>query len=55
MNPHRHGVEQKATPINREQAKGTKKKFPVLVCFVFFCKSFYLSGSAGDFPVRPPP
>jgi hypothetical protein len=26
MNTRRHGVEQKATPINREQAKGTKKE-----------------------------
>ncbi len=47
MNTRRQGVEQKET-------KGTKK-FPILVCFVFFCKSFCLFGSAGDFPVRPPP
>jgi len=30
MNARWHGVEQKATPINREQAKGTKKEIPGL-------------------------
>jgi hypothetical protein len=42
------GVEQKATKV-------TKKEIPIFVCFVFFCKSFCLFGSTGDFPVRPPP
>jgi hypothetical protein len=32
MNMRRHGVEQKATPIDREQAKGAKKEIP-RACF----------------------
>jgi hypothetical protein len=39
MNPRQPRVEQKVT-------KGTKKKFPVLVCFVSFCKSFCLFSSS---------
>jgi hypothetical protein len=30
INTRRHGVEQKATPMDREQAKGTKKEIPGL-------------------------